>query len=98
MKFSLTQEGLIAATAAAGHEGYVIPKDKMLNIIAAVMPHITSVEDGEPISIPQAHTAQFEAEVTQHINLIWMSLAKQNKLLDKSNLKERVRWVFRGGL
>jgi hypothetical protein len=98
MRFELTEAGVTAAQTAAGHEGYVIPKNKMLNIIAAAMPHVTSIDEGEEITIPQAHTAHFEEEVGKHINLLWMGIANHERLLVKASLKERVRWLLRGHL
>lgn len=97
MKLALTESGLIAAIAAAGHEGYVIPKEKMLNILAAAMPHVSEIEgeSAAEVVIPQAHTAAFEKAVDEHVGALWQTLAKHEKFL-RSGLRERFLWLFLG--
>ena len=95
MKFALAPEGLTAAMNAAGHEGYVIPKDKMLNIIAAALPHLKAMEGGEEVIIPQAHTQHFEHAVEEHLQGLWKSLAAHEIFL-QSGLGSRLRWLLLG--
>lgn len=97
MKFALTEMGITAAMTAAGNEGYVIPKEKMLNILAAAMPHLSEIEgeDAAEVIIPQAHTAHFEQAVETHIQALWTSWAQHERFL-RGGLLKRLRWLFLG--